>query len=302
MIGSRRILHPQSEDIWQYQVTPTGGYAHTPTITLYTGPYTPVWDWGDGSAPEAGVTMSHTYAAAGTYTVTVYCPAIAWWLKKVDMSTDKVSGDFLRTLLPMKRLTEVLAVTNPAINSNCGSFDIANWSLLSQCLLQGTGCLGSVAAWRLPTTLTQLRLDATSVIGDISGWTWPSGMTMIFLSGTGVTGSIAGWTIPAGVVYLILSSTGLSGAPILSSAVNLATFSYNDCALSQVTVDAILAAMYARRMSFTAASPTATLGGTNTDPGGVYQAANPPTTGLEYKHVLVNDDNAEGFKKWAITT
>ena len=55
-------------------------------------------------------------------------------------------------------------------------------------------------------------------------------------------------------------------------------------------------------MSFTEAAPAGNIGGTNATPGGVYQNANPPTTGLEYKHVLVNDGNAEGFDKWAWTT
>ena len=55
-------------------------------------------------------------------------------------------------------------------------------------------------------------------------------------------------------------------------------------------------------MSFTHATPVGNIGGTNATPGGVYQNANPPTTGLEYKHVLVNDGNTEGFNKWAWTT
>jgi type II secretory pathway component PulK len=76
----------------------------------------------------------------------------------------------------------------------------------------------------------------------------------------------------------------------------------NDLALSAATVDAILADLYAGRMGYTAAAPTANLGGTNAAPTGVYQAKVPPTTGMETKYELINDSASQGFKKWAITT
>jgi hypothetical protein len=81
----------------------------------------------------------------------------------------------------------------------------------------------------------------------------------------------------------------------------LVAWNYQNCGLSQADVDAVLAAIYARRASFTATAPSLNISGTNADPSGVYQDADPPTTGLEYVYELRNDPEAEGFKKWTIT-
>jgi len=82
---------------------------------------------------------------------------------------------------------------------------------------------------------------------------------------------------------------------------SLTSVQVNDLALDAVTVDLILADLYAGRMVYTAAAPTANLGGSNADPNGVYQAMVPPTTGNETRYELVNDSAAQGFHKWAIT-
>jgi len=82
----------------------------------------------------------------------------------------------------------------------------------------------------------------------------------------------------------------------------LTTLTMNDLGLDATTIDLVLADLYAGRMGYTAAAPTANLGGTNADPTGVYQAKVPPTTGMETKYELINDSAAQGFKKWAITT
>jgi len=76
----------------------------------------------------------------------------------------------------------------------------------------------------------------------------------------------------------------------------------NDLGLDAAAIDAVLADLYAGRMGYTAAAPTAAMGGTNADPTGVYQAMVPPTTGMEIKYELINDSASQGFKKWAITT
>jgi hypothetical protein len=72
--------------------------------------------------------------------------------------------------------------------------------------------------------------------------------------------------------------------------------------LSAETVDLILADIYAGRMGYTTASPTANFGGSNADPSGTYQAMVPPTSGMETKYELQNDSASQGFKKWTITT
>ena len=83
---------------------------------------------------------------------------------------------------------------------------------------------------------------------------------------------------------------------------SLATLTMNDLGLDAATVDAVLADLYAGRMGYTAAAPTAYLGGTNADPNGVYQAMVPPTTGMETKYELINDSADQGFHLWTITT
>jgi len=129
-----------------------------------------------------------------------------------------------------------------------------------------------------------------------------AGLQYLNVTLTTVSGAITLWVLPATLQDLFISQSSLTGCPDFTSAVALRRFDYNDNALIQATVDAILLAMWTRRMSFTNATPDCDLGGTNATPGGVYQNASPPTTGLEYKHVLINDSDGEGFSKWAITT
>ncbi len=349
-IAGRFRPKPDDQDTWQYQVTPTAGYTHTPTIELSTGsPVNPVWDWGDNTIIETGVTMSHVYAVAGTYTVTVRLPNINWWMRAVDVEVDRASGDLLRSLLVMTRLILISCGSNALMTTNCGTFQVLGWKSLIILALDGSGVIGDIGGWKLPTSLATLKLHNTVLTGDVSSWVLPAPLSMFYgsaglsgsltswvlpaglaylvlpscgvsgdiggwvlgasllqvrLNNTGVSGSIAAWVIPATMTMLRVYSTTVSGAPIFTSAVALADFQYQDCALSQAMVDAILAAMWARRMSFTNAAPAANLGGTNANPSGVYADPSPadPTTGLEYKYCLVNDPKAEGFNKWAITT
>lgn len=82
----------------------------------------------------------------------------------------------------------------------------------------------------------------------------------------------------------------------------MATLRADGLGLDAATVDLILADIYAGRMGYTIVTPTLNLAGTNADPGGIYQAKVPPTTGMETKYELVNDSAGQGFHLWAITT
>ena len=77
-------------------------------------------------------------------------------------------------------------------------------------------------------------------------------------------------------------------------------YRYNSCSLSQSDVDDVLAGIYARRASFTDATPDLQIGGTNAAPSGTYQDGDPPTTGKEYAYELENDPETEGFNVWTI--
>ena len=136
---------------------------------------------------------------------------------------------------------------------------------------------------------------------NISGWVLPASLVNFYVSSTSVSGDISGWVLPASLVHFAVSSTSVSGSPIFTSTVALSNFQYQNCALPQATVDLIVSRIYDRRISFTAAAPSANVGGTNAAPSGVYQDEDPPVTGKGYIYELVNDPEVEGFKKWAIT-
>jgi hypothetical protein len=87
----------------------------------------------------------------------------------------------------------------------------------------------------------------------------------------------------------------------MTSAVALRDFQYQNCGLLEADVDAVLAAIYARRASFTYATPSLNVGSDNEAPSGIYQDGDPPTTGLEYVYELANDPESEGFNTWVIT-
>jgi len=246
-----------------------------------------------------------------------------WWpsLISIYIYSTGVSGDISGWVLPASLINLSIYATSvsgdisgwvlPAsldyflVNSTSVSGDISGWTLpasLVDLRIYATGVSGDISGWVLPASLVDLRIYATGVSGDISGWVLPASLINLRIYATGVSGDISGWVLPASLINLRLYATGVSGVPIFTSAVALRDVYYQDCALPQATCDAFLAAIWARRMSFTNAAPGGNIGGTNATPGGIYQNANPPTTGLEYKHVLVNDGNVEGFNKWAWTT
>ena len=296
------VLTRGAMDTIRYYVSHTSGFTITPVIIRGGGAGTATWDWGDGSATETGDSMNHVYAA-GTYTVTLTLVDYPTYLMSIAVHEDHVVGDFLWALRSARALTAIIARTNTGLNSNCALVNLSGWwpSLIS-IYIYSTGVSGDISGWVLPASLINLSIYATSVSGDISGWTLPASLVDLRIYATGVSGDISGWVLPASLINLRLYATGVSGVPIFTSAVALRDVYYQDCALPQATCDAFLAAIWARRMSFTNAAPGGNIGGTNATPGGIYQNANPPTTGLEYKHVLVNDGNVEGFNKWAWTT
>jgi hypothetical protein len=186
--------------------------------------------------------------------------------------------------------------------------DISGWTLPASLVtlnLNDTSVEGDISGWSLPALLQYSNLYSTSVEGDISGWTLPASLVTLRLYSTSLEGDISSWTLPASLQYLYLYSTSLEGAPVMTSAEALKDFQYQNCGLLEADVDAVLAAIYARRASFTNATPVLNVGGDggtiNEAPSGVYQDGDPPTTGLEYVYELANDPESEGFNTWVIT-
>lgn len=69
---------------------------------------------------------------------------------------------------------------------------------------------------------------------------------------------------------------------------------------SSSTVDTLVQKLYEQRLRNDWPTPTLDLTDT-AGPTGVYQDANPPTTGLEYIFKLENDPDSEGFNTWTFT-
>ena len=301
----------------------TVGHTFDPSITLKAGcPYTPVWTFGDGTSATGTSVSKNDYADAGPHLVTLTIPDMQVWLTGIDVNTDNISGNFLQSLVACRALTNITAYSNGAMNG--AAPNIAAWPSLATFSIPSTGVTGVVTAWVLPASLKNVNIYSTGVTGVVTAWVLPASLTYFSIASTGVTGVVTAWVLPASLAYfyiystgvtgvvtawvlpanlenLYIYSTGVTGAPIMTSAVALANYRQQDCALLQANVDAILAAVYARRASFTAAAPALNVGGTNQAPSGVYADEDPPVTGKGMAFELVNDPETEGFKKWAIT-
>lgn len=183
--------------------------------------------------------------------------------------------------------------------------DISGWTwpnTVQRIGLYSCGVGGDLTSVTWPTSLTFLLLHFSSVSGSPAGWTIPANSSRIYIYNTSMSGSMAGMPINSNMLLLFMNDNALSGAPDLSANTKLSQFKIEDNALSQADVDAVLLEVYTRRMGFTDATPELLIHGTNAAPSGVYQYAAVPSTGREYEYALENDDDAEGFNIWAITT
>jgi len=154
--------------------------------------------------------------------------------------------------------------------------------------------------WDDLSSLTYLRLNNTDVSGDIGNLAGLTSLVYLSLANTNVTGDIADLSGLTSVTELYLNNTDISGGDI-SGNIAIESCRVQDCGWDQATVDAFLQAMYTARANYTYATPDLNIGGTNATPSGVYQDADPPTTGLEHIYKLVNDPDSEGFNTWPIT-
>lgn len=138
--------------------------------------------------------------------------------------------------------------------------------------LGGNNLNGSVATFQINdfSSIDDFRLDQTSTSGDISSW-----------------------VLSASQRIFRIQTTNISGAPILTSAVVLLQYFYQNCSLSQANVDAVLQEIYDNRFNFTQSTPFLNIGGTNSAPS---------AAGLALIVILTTDPGAEGFNTWAITS
>jgi hypothetical protein len=274
--GITRINTPiKTIGCFTYTIQPTGALTHTPEITLSSGGGK--IDWGDNTAQEnitSGVAMSHNYTA-GTYTIKIFADLDT--ITKLYIATSEEYIIYVENIGSLTNLTEF----------RCHSQ--SGWSQ-------------NISGWTLPSKLQLFHVHYTSVSGDISGWAFPNSLQRFYIFNTSVSGNISGWTLPSGLLYFYINSTSVSGVPTISSASNIIKIDYDDCGLLQADVDGMLQALYNSRSIFTYATPALDIAGTNAAPSGIYQDADPPTTGREYEYELENDPELEGFNKWTIAT
>ncbi len=152
--------------------------------------------------------------------------------------------------------------------------------------------------------LTQVDISADRVTGSL--WAANFGRFAALQqyaanNNNGMTGGFGLASLPSGMTYLKLVNTHstITGGttPCLAKSIDLYLTSMT---MTQAQVDDVIGRLFADRTTFTTRNNRLEIGGTNPDPSGVYQAANPPTTGLEKVYTLVNDNLGEGFKKWTI--
>ena len=149
----------------------------------------------------------------------------------------------------------------------------------------GTFNSADVSAWR-PATFLMYSMPAgyagTFNSTDVSAWR----PTQFWLH-----------SMPVATFTITISANGFAGW------VSTTDFRMQNNSLLQAAVDQILADFWAGFATRTGAAGTINVGTNNQAPGGTYQAANPPTTGLEYRYELLNDSqNVNPTKKWATIT
>ena len=265
----------------------------------------------DGWVTPTDIPLAETNALKLLYDLTDG----ANWTNNTNWGLTETANDWFGVTVSGGDVTEIKLFSNNLIGS------VATWQpnvfsgLLQLRLFSNSGIVGDISSWIFPASLLGILLHVTNISGDISGLVLPSGLTAYFLDSTNISGDISGLVLPSGLITLRLNTTSVSGdlsglgipanvqnlyihstavngAPDLTSAVKLNDFRYQDCVLPEADVDANLLVIYNRRASFTNATPTLNIGGSNSAPS---------ATGIAHIVELTTDPGAEGFNKWIIT-
>ena len=313
LIQALDFLYSKGVLVYQFHLTATTtGASETVSIARLTTYYDTTIDWGDGTAPEtlvANVTTArtHVYAVAGTYPITVNH---AHLITQLQIDNAKLGG-----LDTSELQYSVLTYFWVTLATNCkiDSADMVDWRPTTWYLFSmpaGTYSISSAnmvdwrpTYWHLHTMPAGTYSISSANMVDWRPTTWylfsmPAG-TYSISSANMVDWRPTTWRLSS---MPAAGSSYTFAASCMRAWTALTTLTMNDLGLDATTIDLVLADLYAGRMGYTAAAPTANLGGTNADPTGVYQAKVPPTTGMETKYELINDSAAQGFKKWTITT
>lgn len=195
------------------------------------------------------------------------------------------AGTFTVTFKQPQYITDLTVTDTKAIINSSTLKTMTNISDFRVSGGKGSFYSIDVKDWR-PTIFQLLNMNAAYTglfsSADISAWR-PTDvriydMDMAGFSFNMTAGSFAGWIT---TTYFRFSGNGF---------------------VTEV-VDNILKDFWDGFATRTGAAGTISIAGTNQAPSGIYQAANPPTTGLEYRYELLNDSqNINPTKKWATVT
>lgn len=269
-------------------------------------------DWGDGATSQTDNTntaRSRTYAVAGTYNIRVSQASRITQIRLESAALGRLNTAQLRRSAIVDFAAS--AITGSTINSA----DMVDWRptewLCHNMPASGTYNLNS---------LHMVNWNPTSV------W-WVSSMpagTYNFNSEHMVNWRPATWfltTMPTGTYSINTADmvnwrpvswrchTMPAGALTISAASNISGWTRcNDVhaqnnSFTTAVVDRILQGMWGAFPGRTVTGGTINVAGTNQAPSGVFQAANPPTTGREFAFELLNDSqNINPTRKWATVT
>jgi len=255
----------------------------TPSITLSAGAPTPDWTVteSDGTLYSySTASFTHNRTVTGDMTIELTnTAAIGSYVTTVNLNSDGLKGTWDTTQLAL-----LPNLQNLSLQSN--SSLVCSFSLAD-----------------LPASIVYLYLYSTSstITGSLADL--PALITGLYLNSTSstITGSLA--DLPASITGLYLNNTSstITGGVLAMAATNIQIIKLQDTALTQSQVDDVIGRIWADHASFTYATPTANVGGSNAAPSGIYQAACPPTTGKEEIYELVNDSCGGGFNTWTWT-
>ena len=212
--------------------------------------------------------------------------------------TTDLSGDIADLAGMTQLVTLILQSSTSVIDGDIA--DIATLTSLTTLDLHSNGgIIGDIADIVALTALVSLSLGNTQVTGDIGELDVMTNLNVLNIYGPGpaVTGDLADLNALNLTMFGFSHQTGVNAVAV-SPFVNIISGDFRFMELTEGEVDIILEDIYDNRAVFTetrAPSFPSLRIEENTEPSGVYQDGDPPTTGKEFIYEVVEDPESEGF-------
>lgn len=126
---------------------------------------------------------------------------------------------------------------------------------------------GDLTHWSWPSTITNIRIYDNQFT-KIPGGSLPSGIQYFYVYINQMDDDLSAFVIPAVARYMYFYDNEFISGPDLSQCIGLRDLRLHDNGLLQSAVDAVINAIYDRRNSYTWATPTLYIGGSNEAPSG----------------------------------